>query len=99
VLTVIAQGMNVFSLWWIGAARNPIYKLSNSAIIGIYIGLVLGYGVLLLISTIMLPYVSLRVTEVLSEEIVGSFATVDLTWIERQNKAFSANMMGRVNRM
>jgi hypothetical protein len=65
ILTVVAQGAYVLSLWWIGAARSTISNLSNGAIVGIYIGLVMGYGLLLLISTVLLPFLSKRVVDVI----------------------------------
>ncbi len=97
-LTIIAQGLNTFSYWWIGAARNPKYHFAPNEVTGIYIGVVLGYGTLLFISTIVLPYISFRAAEGISHEIISTVATVDLSWIDKQNKAFSAGILGRVSR-
>lgn len=98
VFTIFGQALNTFSYWWIGASRNPEYNYSSTEITGIYIGVVLGYGSFLFVSTIVLPYISFAAAEEISHEIISTVATVDLSWIEKQNKAFSAGMLGRVSR-
>lgn len=72
--------MNVFSVWWIGHAKVQFKTLSSAAIIGIYIGIVLGYGVTLLIIGLLVSIQSVLNTENLAKQITGRFERVSLGW-------------------
>jgi hypothetical protein len=63
ILTITAQTINVLSLWWIGAARSKYTNLSNRTVVAVYTGLLMGYGLLLFIGSIILPFLSKKVAD------------------------------------
>lgn len=68
-MLAVGQGMNIFSMWWIGHAKTSFKTMSSAGVIGIYIGLVLGYGVILLIVGIIMPFQSLLNTENIAKTV------------------------------
>lgn len=78
---IIGQAMNIFSVWWIGKARKDFPHLSVGQVIGIYMGLVLGYGVTLLISGLIAPFISVSNTETLANDIVEPYERADPSWV------------------
>jgi hypothetical protein len=58
-LVAVGQGLNVFSIWWIGRARDPTWNLGTGAIIGIYVVLVCTYGLLLFLAGALVCFASL----------------------------------------
>lgn len=80
--------MNIFSVWWIGKARKDFPQFSVGQVIGIYMGLVLGYGVMLLISGLTAPFISVRNTEALADDIIKPYERAHPGWVEKTVKIF-----------
>ena len=78
--------MNIFSAWWIGRASKDYPHLTVGQVIGIYMGMVFGYGVMLLISGLVAPLISVSNTEVLSNDIICPYERADVGWVERTVK-------------
>jgi hypothetical protein len=76
----IGQGLNVFSVWWIGSAKTKLASLSTGAVVGIYVGLVVGYGALSFIAGLLSICMAIIATESLGERITKNIERVDLSW-------------------
>jgi hypothetical protein len=77
----IGQGLNVFSVWWIGSAKTKLASLSTGSVVGVYIGLVIGYGALTFIGCMLIICMALTSTKKLGNHIIKNIERVDLTWI------------------
>lgn len=97
VMITFGQSLNVFSVWWIGKARNPTWNLSAGAIVGIYVALVCVYGIMLFLSGVVISLASMKDTEALSEEIMGNVERADALWLEKQNKMYSVSLVAKVS--
>jgi apolipoprotein N-acyltransferase len=76
----IGQGLNVFSVWWIGSAQGKLVTLTSGTIVGVYVALVTGYGLLSFIGCLIITYLSMISTESLASRIVKNIESVDLSW-------------------
>lgn len=82
--------MNIFSIWFIGKSRDGFPQLSVAQIIGIYTGMVVGFGVMLFVSALIVPFQSVKNTEALATEIVNHYETAESRWVTRSSKIFAA---------
>ena len=62
LMVACGQGLNVFSVWWIGSAKSKLPHLSSHAVVGVYVGLVCGYGLLSFLGCLLITYMSIRTT-------------------------------------
>jgi hypothetical protein len=76
----IGQGLNVFSVWWIGSTQTKLVGLSSGAIVGVYVALVAGYGILSFVGCLLLICMSMVSTESLASRIIKNVELVDLSW-------------------
>jgi hypothetical protein len=76
----IGQGLNVFSIWWIGSAQNILIYYSNGTILGVYVALVAGYGIMSFVGCLLVICVSMISTESLATRITKNIETADLSW-------------------
>lgn len=81
VMVTFGQSLNVFSIWWIGKARNPTWGLSTGAIVGIYVSLVCVYGIMLFLSGILICVVSMSNTEKLANQLMDNLERCDVFWV------------------
>lgn len=98
VLMIAAgQALNVFSIWWIGSARVTYPQMNISAIIGVYVGAVCGYGLLSFICGLLITCMSIISTESLASRIISNVGKADLSWVDKQNKLFMTIILSRDN--
>jgi len=71
--------------------------MDTHTIIGVYVGLVCGYGLILFLDCLLVIYMSMVCTEALATRIINQVGVADLSWVEKQNKIFMAIILSRVH--
>jgi hypothetical protein len=96
LMLAIGQALNVFSVWWIGNAKAKYSHMTIPAIIGVYVGLVCGFGILSFLCCLLITYMSMVNTESLANRVISNVGKADLSWVEKQNKIFMTIILSRV---